>query len=204
MFRTKLTHVFEAQSKNRRAFTSENIKIRLTHRYTTLRTYLNRKPINEACKISGCKLNDPTKCTRKKVVYKIKCSTCHQYYIGSTIRALHLRMKEHLHSEQSSVFQHQKQCKSSSFSCEILATAEDQANLRLKEALLIKKMKETHDQQPLRMQRTKRISIPIIPPTYMYIISTSIMSARTCHFHSYVRRNFKFVQEHVFNVIPDS
>ena len=144
IFYLKMPHVSdEIDARIRRAFTSENIKIRLTHRYTTLRTYLNRKPINEACKISGCKLNDPTKCTRKKVVYKIKCSTCHQYYIGSTIRALHLRMKEHLHSEQSSVFQHQKQCKSSSFSCEILATAEDQANLRLKEALLIKKMKPT-------------------------------------------------------------
>ena len=63
------------------------------------------------------------------------------FYIGSTIRALHHRIKEHLTISSSSVFKHLQLCKNNtnSISIEIIGSDPDDANLRLREAMLIKK-----------------------------------------------------------------
>ena len=57
-------------------------------------------------------------------------------YIGSTIRALHQRIKEHLSSQDGSVRSHQQTCKAH-FTTSILARETDQLTLRFTEAIMI-------------------------------------------------------------------
>ncbi|CAK9250029.1 unnamed protein product, partial [Sphagnum jensenii] len=52
-------------------------------------------------------------------------------------RKLHIRVKEHLQSEQSSVKRYLAVCHSTSIAVEILAHDSDEKNLRLREAILI-------------------------------------------------------------------
>ena len=54
------------------------------------------------------KLKDrlPNLC-RSRVVYKIECPSCDQFYIGKTIRRLSQRMKEHRHNINGPIRQHQ-------------------------------------------------------------------------------------------------
>ena len=52
-------------------------------------------------------------------------------------RQLHIRVKEHLQSEQSSVKKHLAECHSTSIVVEVLAHDSDEKNLRLREAILI-------------------------------------------------------------------
>ena len=54
----------------------------------------------------------------------IACLDCASFYIGSTLRFLHLRIREHLTVSTSPVHQHTSVC-SSMFSFNILATARD-------------------------------------------------------------------------------
>ena len=56
------------------------------------------------------------------------------------MRFLHLRAKEHIESHRSSIFQHVRIC-GGNIIFSILSRAVGEANLRLKEALLIEKLK---------------------------------------------------------------
>ena len=123
------------------------IDVRLVRKHRTLRTVLKQKPDNGQCQLPNCAVSDNTKCFRTKVVYKIICDLCRQCYIGSTIRHLHQRVKEHLTDRRSSVGKHLQLCQSSSISksiqTEIIASDHDEANLRLREAILINRIKPT-------------------------------------------------------------
>ena len=74
--------------------------------------------------------------------YKITCNKCQEFYIGSTIRPFHDRLKEHQTKEESSVRIHQQQCQAD-FKYEIIARENDAIKLRFKEAMLITKQKAT-------------------------------------------------------------
>jgi hypothetical protein len=81
-------------------------------------------------------------CCKKSVVYMLECQVCNEKYIGSTIRALHIRIKEHLKTSRSAVFEHLAACHNSgNVSVSILAVDQDPKNLRIKEAILIKDKK---------------------------------------------------------------
>ena len=108
----------------------------------TLRHLLNTTATQStfSCSMSNCPLQNNSLCFRKNVVYQITCDHCQQFYIGSTCRHLHIRIKEHYTTNKSSIFQHRTQCKST-FTTKIIANDHDATNLRLREALLIKKLK---------------------------------------------------------------
>ena len=93
-------------------------------------------------------MTDKTLCNRQSVVYKITCNTCNKFYLGSTIRPLHIRIREHSINTSSSVYEHIQSCNNqSTFSnitrttTSIISTDKDATNLRLREAYYIKKMK---------------------------------------------------------------
>ena len=75
-------------------------------------------------------------CFAQNVVYNVRCARCKKEYIGSTIRHLHTRIKEHLTSRVSAVYTHAQQC-SGQFTVRILARARDETDLRIKEAIYI-------------------------------------------------------------------
>ena len=122
-------------------FKSENINVRLVRKGNTIRQYLRKNTKEIDCKLSGCTMSDSGMCLRKNVVYEIKCSVCMSVYIGSTIRHLHTRVKEHMTNNISSVFKHLRSCNTTNISMRIIATDNDSCNLRLREALFIKKFK---------------------------------------------------------------
>ena len=79
-------------------------------------------------------------CHIKKCVYQLKCTKCNEIYLGSTVRTLHIRVKEHLKDERSSVFEHSMKCKND-FEARAIAKARDNTSLRFKEALFIQQKK---------------------------------------------------------------
>ena len=53
-----------------------------------------------------CTAGGGTDCWSKECVYKIKCSHCSSFYIGETKRTMRSRLREHISSDNSLVFQH--------------------------------------------------------------------------------------------------
>jgi len=106
---------------------------------------LSTRPQNtQGCSLKDCTISDPALCLSRNVVYQVRCSGCDAIYIGSTIRQLHTRIKEHLTSEQSSIKRHLSACTATAqIAIKILARDHDAKNLRLKEALLIMDCKPT-------------------------------------------------------------
>ena len=126
----------------RNIFRKEKMEVRLTRRSKTLRGFLNtRERTNKPCCLSGCPVQDKTLCFRRLVVYRLTCTLCGQFYIGSTIRDLHQRCKEHATDQRSSMFQHLRSCGSYTFLTSVIGRDIDEVNLRLRESALILKMK---------------------------------------------------------------
>jgi hypothetical protein len=121
----------------RRAFKKAKLPVIPYYRNRTLRRILTNSKPHEPCNLRECPLNDPSLCTRKGVVYSILCRTCSSVYIGSTIRPLHQRVKEHIRGVQSAVHQHLLDCSNGNIMVEVLAHDTDPKNLRIKEAILI-------------------------------------------------------------------
>jgi Uri superfamily endonuclease len=81
-------------------------------------------------------------CFNKDLVYRISCEKCDNIYIGSTIRKLHDRIKEHLNTENSSVYKHLITYQNTKQNIQVnIIRDNDNVNLRLKEALYIQKEK---------------------------------------------------------------
>ena len=123
-----------------RIFKKEGINIRIAHRNRTLRTFLSKHQTQE-CTLQDCPINNKKKCHLRNVVYRLTCNLCQKTYIGSTIRLLHTRIKEHHNSNQSSVFKHLHDCRNTTFDIDIIGRESDEANLRLREAILIRQHK---------------------------------------------------------------
>ena len=122
------------------AFKSEGINVRLCHQSYTLRNALKQPDaLPTMCKLLNCPISNPKLCYQRKVVYQLKCQHCNNIYIGSTIRDLHIRIKEHYTTRTSSVFQHKQTC-NSNFTTSVVNRDSDPANLRLKEGLMIRKL----------------------------------------------------------------
>ena len=124
--------------KIKNAFKSEGIDVRLCHRSYTLRNALKqRDPAPTICSLVNCKIKNTSLCFRRNIVYRMKCEKCDGVYIGSTIRHLHQRVREHHTDRKSSVYQHIQVCQGS-FETTIIDSDPDSANLRLREGLLIR------------------------------------------------------------------
>ena len=130
-------------SRIRKAFHNEGLKVRLSHKTYSLRAALCRKqPDNRICTKKGCNMDEGL-CFRRNVVYKILCNKCSSAYIGSTIRELHQRVYEHFRSKESSVNKHMQACRSTpqDMKITIIDYERRRGNLRIREAFHIQKCK---------------------------------------------------------------
>ena len=128
----------------KKIFKRENMNVQITRRTRTLRNCLNAgKHQTSTCKLKDCPIRDNNICHRKMVIYRLTCINCQQFYIGSTTRQLHIRCKEHSISQQSSMFQHQRNCNNLGFKTEIIGRDFDAVNLHLREAAFILKFNPT-------------------------------------------------------------
>ena len=99
--------------KIKRILHENNIKIHLAQRSLTLRNLVKPKrklkPYPK-CQWSTCKLRSRF-CNQHNVVYSLNCPKCGAEYVGSTVRAFHIRFNEHVNRKDSSVHHHIKDCK---------------------------------------------------------------------------------------------
>ena len=122
----------------RKVFKDQGLNVRISHKSQTLRNVLNPTHTSKTCKIKECCINNPKKCFQRGVVYEVTCKQCQSSYIGSTIRHLHDRIKEHFNDPKSSVFSHFSTCSDRNIVVNIIARSRDTVNLRLLEAIYIK------------------------------------------------------------------
>ena len=129
--------------KIKRIFKDEEVPIRVIHKSTSLRQILAPRNRHEACNRTKFPIANDKICNLRGVVYKIRCNQCHKTYIGSTIRKLHDRIKEHMDKSESSVFRHLSETHNGSndISTTIIARDNDVVLLRLNEAYFIRKEK---------------------------------------------------------------
>ena len=82
-------------------------------------------------------------------MYRLICLKCHNFYIGSTITLLHIRIEEHLNTRKCSFNTHLIKCKNNdnNFSIQIEAIVRYAGNIRIKEALLIAKLHPQFDRK---------------------------------------------------------
>ena len=73
------------------------------------------------CTLANCPVRDPNICQRIYTIYHLISLKCHNLYIGSTIKPLHIRIKEHLNA--SSFHKRLIKCKNN-FSIKIEAIAQ--------------------------------------------------------------------------------
>ena len=122
----------------------EWLGIQLAHFGLTLSQYLKKKNNNTVtiCTLANCPISDLYICHKTYTIYRLICLKCHNFYIGSAIRLLHIRIKEHLNTHASSFHEHWIKCKNNdnNFSIKIEAIVRNVGNLRIKEALLIAKL----------------------------------------------------------------
>ena len=137
----------------RRIFRKQNINIRIAHRSFTLRKFLNNNNNKRRtpCTLNNCPVRDPSKCFRNHVVYQLECQTCHQKYIGSTIRPLYIRVREHYTQNTSSVYKHLYSCQHNQTNYTMITTIighhHEDINLRFLEHILIKQRSPTLNSQ---------------------------------------------------------
>ena len=140
----KLTNKLQLQTITKQIFTNEKMNVRLVRKGNTIRQYLNRSTEQVTCQLHNCPIQHSGICLRKNVIYEIQCNICKNIYVGSTIRFLHTRVKEHLTNKSSSMYKHLQSCdvsNTTNVSVKILASDEDNCNIRLREAMYIKKLK---------------------------------------------------------------
>ena len=125
--------------KVKHIFKSANLPVQIYSKNRNLRSMLQNKGCaGKMCTMKDCPLQNKL-CDVKNCVYLMICNTCQSEYVGSTKRALHQRIKEHMTSPRSSVFQHYTDCRGS-FQTKILTRDNNISRLRLKEGIFIKKL----------------------------------------------------------------
>ena len=125
----------------KRSLSYLGLNIRVTHRGKHLHQIFSNRRNQETCHLNGCILTNHL-CFTKGAVYMIKCTNCSQCYIGSTVRFLHTRVKEHTTQRRSAVFQHKLIC-NGMLDVSVLAIERNIQKLRITEALLVKEKQPT-------------------------------------------------------------
>jgi hypothetical protein len=131
----------ELNTKIKKALKPLNLPIRIVHKGRQLQHILakqgKRPPTRTGkCDLRGCALKNDS-CFVKMVVYKVECTKCKLFYIGSTKKYLHTRIKEHNSMKSSSVHQHHATCQGG-WTIHVLQVCKSLPDLRFTEALLIK------------------------------------------------------------------
>ena len=111
------------------------LRISIIHKSNTLNSLIKRRSVSSQNVCQQCRM---VGCDTTHVVYKMSCDQCNQFYIGSTIRKIHFRVREHLHSRSSMVNQHRCQ---STWTTKILYISHHVQRLRYMEALCIKEQR---------------------------------------------------------------
>jgi hypothetical protein len=123
-------------------FKKHKFNVRIAHQSYTLRNYLKSSRPIQICKLNNCPINDSNICFRQHVIYEVKCNKCLKFYIGSTIRPLHIRVREHTTQDTSSVFKHLKICQHTytkwDIETKVIGKHKEAINLRFMEAIMIK------------------------------------------------------------------
>lgn len=134
-----------AEHRIRRAFQREGVNIRIFRRSTSILDIVRpRQPEIRRCIWDTCPTQSTSQCFVKNCVYQVTCTPCGQRYIGSTTRPLHERIREHTtQGRGSTIHGHLTDCGGGTAQVEvrILAREKDAVNTRLREALLIKKLR---------------------------------------------------------------
>ena len=120
----------------KRIFHTSKLPVQVYSRSRTLRSALQPKQTPQQCNVRDCPLANDL-CLCKNTVYSMTCQRCQEQYIGSSIRALHTRVKEHIRGPSSSVFKHRTNCKAD-FTVSVIAKDNVINRLRFKEAITIK------------------------------------------------------------------
>ena len=115
-------------------FRKEDIPVRVAHKSYTLRRALSHNNKERTCTRANCPISGTKLCLLRNAVYQITCNNCNQHYIGSTIRFIHDRVREHLNNDNSSVKKHLSQCQNKGIEIKSIVLENDPANLRLLEA----------------------------------------------------------------------
>ena len=133
------------QHKVHSLFKALDLPIRTYYNPITLRSLFKEK-IPLRCILPGCQVKNKSICSIKHCVYEIRCS-CGNNYIGSTIRSLHIRYKEHLNDTNSPIFRHIEMNDKHKTDIHILTKEKNTNKLRIKEAYLIRQIKPTLNTQ---------------------------------------------------------
>ena len=116
--------------------------VRVTHKsYTLRRALFHNNNKERTCTRANCPISSTKLCLLLNAVYQITCNNCNQYYIGSTTRFIHERVKEHLNNDNSSVRKQISKCQNKVYKGIIIVLENDPANLRLFEAFYIRNYK---------------------------------------------------------------
>ena len=105
----QLPHFSEIITKEiHRSINKEGLDIQLAHPGSSLRQYLTKKNNNTitTCTQANCPIRYPNICQKTYTIYRLICLKCHNCYVGSTVRPLHIRIKEHLNTRASSSHKH--------------------------------------------------------------------------------------------------
>ena len=127
-------------------FRKAGFPVRLEHRSTTLRQLLSPRREQAPCIKPECRTKERNLCYKKDVGYKITCSGHSNFYIGSTIRRLRERIREHTTQSTSSIYRRLKKCQNNdtdsnnntNITMEFVCGVNDPVNLQFKEAIHIK------------------------------------------------------------------
>ena len=122
----------------RRSLRPLGLNIIISHKNTRLKNLLKTHPKSNGLKFCGVCGQKVPDCEATHVVYKMVCTKCNKFYIGSTRRTLHQRLKEHVTIKSSLVYQHP--CKTK-WDTSILYRTNHVQKLRFMEAIFIKDLK---------------------------------------------------------------
>ena len=132
-----------AEHKIRRAFLKEDVNIRIVRKSTTLLDIVRPKqPEVRRCRWDSCPTKEAGACFTKNCVYEVTCLPCGRRYVGSTVRPIHERIREHTTSGRGScIHEHLTACGGgmARVSVKIVAREKDAINTRIREAIIIKK-----------------------------------------------------------------
>ena len=129
------------EHKVRKLFRQEGINIRLYRRSTTLLDVVRpRQPEVRQCPWPTCPTRETRECFVTNCVYQVTCVPCGRRYVGSTTRALHERIREHVVGRSSLIYDHLSDCGGGQprVRVSILNKEKDAINTRLAEALKIR------------------------------------------------------------------
>jgi hypothetical protein len=129
-------------SKIKKSLAPFGLNFCISHKSKRLKNLLREKSnLNLACNFQKCSLNNQD-CMKTHVVYKMVCTGCGSFYVGSTWRRLHQRVREHLTQRCSLVYQHNVVC-NSDWRTSVLYQCQHLQQLRFMEAMAIRKLTPT-------------------------------------------------------------